>query len=505
MSHTQDAVLADRTPGQALPTTGSGADEQARDRQHDVTLFGLAVTNTSMTQAVDWIVRRAQHRHKTLLNFVNAHCLNTACTHPAYRRVLEQSTRLLPDGSGVSLALRLQGKQLIENLNGTDLFPHLCAAAAQRGLSIYLLGAEPGIAARVGDNMVRRYPQLRIAGCRDGFFGDDQNDAVIDAINRSGADILLVAMGVPRQELWLAQNLDRLQSTVNMGVGGLFDFYSERISRAPLWLRRMGMEWTWRLLQEPGRMWRRYVLGNPVFVLRALHDAATRPRELSRYTGLQRGNLRASARKLQWWVSSQATPIGRRVLDIIGAGLGLLLAGPLMLLVALAIRLESPGPVFFSQQRVGLRGEHFCLWKFRSMYADAETRRAALVSHNEMDGGVLFKIKDDPRITRVGRVIRRFSIDELPQLWNVLRGDMALVGPRPALPDEVAQYRLADRQRLLVRPGITCIWQVSGRSGIPFERQVEMDLEYIHRATLKTDLHLLLKTIPAVISGHGAC
>jgi exopolysaccharide biosynthesis WecB/TagA/CpsF family protein len=440
-----------------------------------------------------------------LLNFVNAHCLNTACTHAAYRRVLEQSTLLLPDGSGVKLAFRLQGRQLIENLNGTDLFPHLCAAAAQHGLSIYLLGAEPGIAARVGDNMVRRYPQLRIAGSRDGFFSDEQNEAVIDEINRSGADILLVAMGVPRQELWLAQHLDRLQSTINMGVGGLFDFYSERISRAPLWLRRMGMEWTWRLLQEPGRMWRRYLLGNPVFVLRALYDAVTRPRELAHYAGLQHGNLRASGRKLRWWLSSRATPVSRRALDILGAGLGLMLAGPLMLLTALAIRLESPGPVFFSQQRVGLRGAQFRLWKFRSMYTDAEARRAALASHNEMDGGVLFKIKDDPRITRVGRLIRRFSIDELPQLWNVLRGDMALVGPRPALPDEVAQYRLTDRQRLLVRPGITCIWQVSGRSSIPFERQVEMDLEYIHKATLTTDLHLLLKTVPTVISGHGAC
>jgi lipopolysaccharide/colanic/teichoic acid biosynthesis glycosyltransferase len=138
------------------------------------------------------------------------------------------------------------------------------------------------------------------------------------------------------------------------------------------------------------------------------------------------------------------------------------------------------------------------------MYSDAEARKAALVRRNEMTGGVLFKIKDDPRITRIGRIIRRFSIDELPQLWNVLRGDMALVGPRPALPDEVAQYSLEARRRLSARPGITCIWQVSGRSNIPFEGQVAMDLEYIHTATLTTDLRLLLKTVPAVISGSGA-
>jgi lipopolysaccharide/colanic/teichoic acid biosynthesis glycosyltransferase len=138
------------------------------------------------------------------------------------------------------------------------------------------------------------------------------------------------------------------------------------------------------------------------------------------------------------------------------------------------------------------------------MYIDAEQRKAALMAQNEMAGGVLFKMRHDPRITRVGRIIRRFSIDELPQLWNVLRGDMSLVGPRPALPQEVAQYRLSDRHRLLASPGITCIWQVSGRSDIPFDRQVELDVEYIHSARLSTDIQLLAKTIPAVISGRGA-
>jgi lipopolysaccharide/colanic/teichoic acid biosynthesis glycosyltransferase len=175
-----------------------------------------------------------------------------------------------------------------------------------------------------------------------------------------------------------------------------------------------------------------------------------------------------------------------------------------MLLAAAAVRLESPGPAFFTQRRVGLNGRPFRLWKFRSMYLDAERRRAALAADNEMAGGVLFKMKRDPRITRVGRFIRRFSIDELPQLWNVLRGDMSLVGPRPALPNEVAEYALAHRGRLLARPGITCTWQVSGRSSIPFEGQVAMDLEYIHRSSLWTDIRLLIKTVPAVLGGNGA-
>ncbi|MFT5173798.1 MAG: exopolysaccharide biosynthesis WecB/TagA/CpsF family protein [Gammaproteobacteria bacterium] len=471
---------------------------------NEVVLFGLDVSNTSMRQAVDWIIQRARQRQKTLLNFVNAHGLNTACRQPIYRRVLQRSDRLLPDGSGVKLALRLQGKVLTENLNGTDLFPHLCCAAAEHGLSIYLLGAGPGVAEQAAANMIRRFPQLRIAGTRDGYFRDEQHAEVIETINASGADVLLVAMGVPRQELWLAQHLDCLQTSINMGVGGLFDFYAERISRAPLWLRRLGMEWTWRLLQEPSRMWRRYVLGNPEFVLRALFDAAhiRRTKDLART--LSQGHIRAFGRRLHWWLSTRATPLSQRLLDITVAGSTLLIAAPLVAMAAIAIRVESPGSVLFSQQRVGLGGTPFRMWKFRSMRNDAEASKSALAQRNEMTGGVLFKLKRDPRITRVGRFIRRFSIDELPQLWNVLRGDMALVGPRPALPGEVAQYSLAARQRLAIRPGLTCIWQVCGRSNIPFEGQVAMDLEYIHKATLTTDLRLLLRTIPAVLSGDGA-
>ncbi len=439
-----------------------------------------------------------------MLNFVNAHCINIALRNNDYRQVLKQSDRLFPDGSGVKLALQWQRKALKANLNGTDLFPHLCEAAARNRLSLYLLGGAPGVAEQVAANMQRRYPQLRIAGTRDGYFSADHTDAVIDDINASGADMLLVAMGVPRQELWLAQHRDRLQTSVNMGVGGLFDFYAERIRRAPAWLRRIGMEWSWRLLQEPARMWRRYILGNPAFMYRAWR-AAVQARKARRGNHiLRQGNLKALLDRLHWSLSTRATPLGKRLLDIVGAGSGLILAAPLMALIALAIRIESPGPVFFCQQRVGLRGTPFRLWKFRSMFSDAEARKHELAGSNEMNGGVLFKIRHDPRITRVGRIIRRLSIDELPQLWNVLRGDMALVGPRPALPGEVAQYSLEARRRLATRPGITCIWQVSGRSNIPFEGQVTMDLEYIQTATLTTDIRLLLKTVPAVIGGSGA-
>jgi exopolysaccharide biosynthesis polyprenyl glycosylphosphotransferase len=195
---------------------------------------------------------------------------------------------------------------------------------------------------------------------------------------------------------------------------------------------------------------------------------------------------------------------GKRALDITLTGLGLLVLTPFFMVVALLVRMDSPGPVLFTQTRIGRNGEPFRCWKFRSMFVDAEQRKSDLLALNEMAGGTTFKMKRDPRITRVGRLIRKASIDELPQLWNVLIGDMSLVGPRPPLPQEVVGYTAHERQRLAVKPGITCIWQVSGRSDIPFQEQVLLDIEYIEKRSFWLDLALLLRTIPAVLLGRGA-
>ena len=196
--------------------------------------------------------------------------------------------------------------------------------------------------------------------------------------------------------------------------------------------------------------------------------------------------------------------VTKRLFDIVISTTALFLLSPLFILVALLIRLDSKGPIFFSQNRMGKQSQKFRFWKFRSMDVDAEKHKATLMKLNKMQGGVLFKMENDPRITRVGRFIRKMSIDELPQLWNVLIGDMSLVGPRPPLPNEVAQYTPYQRRRLGATPGITCIWQVSGRSNIPFEQQVEMDLKYIANQSVWYDMGLLLKTIPAVLKGQGA-
>lgn len=194
----------------------------------------------------------------------------------------------------------------------------------------------------------------------------------------------------------------------------------------------------------------------------------------------------------------------KRALDITAAGTALVLLSPVFAVVALLIKMETPGPVFFKQTRVGLNGRHFTMWKFRSMGVNAEAVKSSLSDQNEMENGVLFKMKNDPRITRVGAFIRKASIDELPQIFNVLNGDMSLVGPRPPVPSEVEQYSMSDLRRLSVVPGITCIWQVSGRSDIPFKQQVELDVKYIETQSFFLDLLLLFKTVPAVLTARGA-
>jgi exopolysaccharide biosynthesis polyprenyl glycosylphosphotransferase len=217
-----------------------------------------------------------------------------------------------------------------------------------------------------------------------------------------------------------------------------------------------------------------------------------------------RQRLRMFGKRAVWIGVVQGSYLLKRLFDILASAVLLVLLLPVFVGVALAIRLESPGAILFRQTRVGRWGKLFTMWKFRSMYADAEARKAALMAQNEMAGGVTFKMKNDPRVTRVGRFIRKTSIDELPQLWNVLLGDMSLVGPRPPVPAEVDEYSLSDRRRLEVIPGITCIWQISGRSEIPFDQQVELDVQYIESQSFWTDLKILLKTVPALLFGTGA-
>ena len=201
--------------------------------------------------------------------------------------------------------------------------------------------------------------------------------------------------------------------------------------------------------------------------------------------------------------ASQGDMISQRFLDVAFSSVALLVLLPFLIVLALVIRIDSPGPVLFTQRRVGKHGEEFAFFKFRSMHANAETRLETVLSTNERSGPV-FKMRHDPRITRVGHWLRHSSADEVPQLLNILRGEMSLVGPRPALPREVALYTAPQRCRLSVTPGLTGLWQVSGRADLSFDESIQLDLDYIARRSFALNCVILLRTVPAVLTGRGA-
>lgn len=196
--------------------------------------------------------------------------------------------------------------------------------------------------------------------------------------------------------------------------------------------------------------------------------------------------------------------VWKRSFDIVVASTLMVLCAPLALTVAYLIKRHDAGPVLYWQTRVGKRGKHFKFPKFRSMVVNADALKQQLARENEDRDNVIFKMKQDPRVTPIGRFIRKYSVDELPQLWCVLKGDMTLVGPRPPLPTEVPKYTADDWRRLDVVPGLTCLWQIKGRSTLPFHQQVALDLEYINRRSVFTDLKILAGTVPAVLSARGA-
>lgn len=233
-----------------------------------VHIAGIRLLNLGMDELVAAIEAAVRQRGCTQIAFVNPACVNIAAVDPRYRAALAHADWVCPDGIGMKIAGRILGRPIRQNLNGTDLFPRLCESLARSGHRLYLLGARPGVAEAAARWAQQQFPRLQIAGTRSGYFGRDEEEAVLAAIRASRADVLLVAMGVPAQDLWLRRHLKKTGAPVGIGVGGLLDFYGGRIPRAPLWLREIGGEWVYRLIQEPRRMWRRYLVGNFTFLWR---------------------------------------------------------------------------------------------------------------------------------------------------------------------------------------------------------------------------------------------
>jgi exopolysaccharide biosynthesis WecB/TagA/CpsF family protein len=494
--------------------TQSGFNHQDRSTNQSesqtVSLLGIQFENIQKNHALNKVAALVEAQKSRCLYFVNAHCLNVAYHDYDYRLALSKADLRLPDGSGISLGCKLNQSSLCQNLNGTDLFPDLCEMFESSNQSIYLLGAEQDTAEKVSQWVKKHYPNLRIAGFHHGHFNQQESTSICEEINRSGADVLFVAMGVPRQEIWLESNKEQLNTQLNIAVGGLFEFYSQNISRAPSWMRHIGVEWMWRLIQEPARMWKRYILGNVLYVFRVWAQIANdRVRSnLSSHLQSERviSKLQRRNKLLSSYISMKRATnnVLKRLMDITLSGAALLFLLPFLPVVAVLIKLDSPGGIFFKQRRAGIYGHPFDMWKFRSMSVNAEASLQDIMHLNEKQDSVMFKVKNDPRITKVGSYLRRFSIDELPQLWNVFIGDMSIVGPRPALYSEIKKYSVSQRERLDSKPGLTSEWAIKGRNNLSFEEQANLDVKYNYRRTFWQDCKLILKTIPIVLTGRGA-
>lgn len=248
------------------------------------TLFGLKINNDTMADAVDWVMSEqssvesiidspAENTEQNLKRcktacFANVNSVNLTVEHPSLSQNINSADRCFADGSGLRLAAKTLGINIKDNVNGTDMLPHLCKAAQAQGISIYLLGAKPGVAIATAKNLRKQYPTLRIAGAEHGYFDRTEDNNVVERINQANAGVLLLAMGSPVQEKWLQDNAPKLTCRTALAVGGLFDFYSGQIPRAPMWMRELGLEWVWRLMQEPKSKFNRYVIGNPLFLIR---------------------------------------------------------------------------------------------------------------------------------------------------------------------------------------------------------------------------------------------
>ncbi len=696
------------------------------DQKHRVDILGIEIDNLSSSELLqrvdDFIADGNPHQ----IVYINIDTANRSVKDPSYRRIVKSADLVYADGMGVVLASRLFSTPLKERVNAGDFLPDMCARAAEKGHRIYLLGGEEGVAEKVKQNLTERYPNLCIVGAQSGYFPDERSESVVREIHEARPDILLVGMGSPKQEKWIHRNLERLGVPVAWGVGALFDYYSGRIRRAPIWMREWGLEWMHRLTKEPRRLWQRYLVGNVVFSLRIalfvltdmlsaafawfgayyfarLYREWLQPTSLNpidsyieaipliivlwvaicAYSGLYRRRRNLSPFEelrsvvittLAYTVCASAVAfllfkqqdLGRSVVLvsaafnffllvltrwayrhthghlireeperhrtlIVGAGptgaairsrmenhpfvdhrivgfvddrlekgsevdglpvlggmgdilglidehevdevffanpdasshdvldlisayrsrpveqdvtfkvasedmfqfiatrvsleevdnfpvvelnvretsafydfvkrlidvvLALFLGAavlPLFPLIIVAIKMESPGPAVFRHKRVGKDGKPFIMYKFRTMHRNVNEYEEAPIQ------------PEDPRIIPlIGSLLRRTSLDELPQLWNVLKGEMSMVGPRPEMPFLVDRYQPWQKMRLSVKPGITGLWQIIGRKDLPLYANLEYDFYYIQNQSVMLDLLILLKTIPSVLFGKGA-
>ncbi len=690
-------------------------------------LLGIDIDSLTAPEFLNRIDRFVESGTPHQISYLNADCLNQCWSNPSYREAVTHSDLVYADGMGVVWASRLFGHPLPERLNANDLLPEFCQRAEEKKHRIFFLGGQDGIAEKSASDLKAKYPGLEIAGCHHGYFTLEEEPEVIEKIRDAKPDILIVGMGAPKQERWIQQHLETLGVPVAWGVGGLLDYSAKGLKRAPVWMRKTGLEWLWRFGLEPKRLWKRYLLGNILFTFRVgflifadaimatlawfaafyirasifpklaflpdflrkdlnpitnyiyalpvivltwlvicasldlyrrqflrttldeftaivkmaflllitsmavafllknldlgravlilssllsffllsssrvlwarlekslFEEGIGRVRSVivgtGKYTKEAIDRLRLDPDKkyeilgifsteptdettvynlpilgtvedLPEWGKNLAVdeiffaaptmekrdllnlvvscgekaPVRqyniltdmfgmitdqtlfnseddipfkvlrqgglspfektcKRILDVGMAGSMLICSLPFFPLICLIIRLSSPGPAVFRHERIGKNGKPFIMYKFRTMYHEVNEYEEAPIK------------KKDPRIIPIGRWLRSTSLDELPQLWNVIKGEMSMVGPRPEMSFIVDLYEPWQRRRLTVLPGITGLWQICGRKDLPLHSNLEYDFYYIQNQSALFDFIILLKTIPVVLFGKGA-
>jgi exopolysaccharide biosynthesis WecB/TagA/CpsF family protein len=457
--------------------------------------FGLEIFNPSPADSLDLIVEKIGEEGGGIYTFLSASPWVYYHQDQRVRMCLEKSTHRFADGIATLIASRLHCGKVPRRITGPD-FTKMGLSQWSGKNMVFIGGSKGGIQKITELFKISSFIHI------DKEFKNLSEDDVIGTIaeirqRMPDFEIIWLGIGCPKQEIF-AYYLSRIlkkellsngswsskESKKNYKIfciGAALDFTSGDKKRAPKIMQKLGLEWAFRFLQEPKRLFNRTVIGNLKFLYLCL-----------RYKLCNCKYLKTNYKT------------HKRILDII-VSIGLLIfLSPLYFMASLAIYLQDRGPIIYKQARVGKGRVPFKFYKFRSMNVGAEELQENLEKYNESEDGIIFKMKKDPRITPIGRFLRRWSIDELPQLFNVLKGQMSLVGPRPPILRETSNFTQDQLRKFEVKPGITGLWQVSGRSLLPFKRQLELDIEYINNQCLILDLEILMKTIPTILSGRGA-
>ena len=483
-------------------------------------ILGVRVDATTYTAATGMIIEWAMRGESRYVIELPVNMVMEAYDCPENRTAVNGADLVTPGGMPIVWSLRRLGFPGQPRVYGPELTLRACEAATHSGIPVGFYGGTEKAVTLLASRMQEKYSGLKVVYiCSPPFraLTAAEKETTIMDIRRSGCRILFVGLGCPKQERWMAAHRGVLP-VIMLGVGAAFDFLSGQKPQAYPWMQRLGLEWAFRLATEPRRLWFRYFYQNPRFValiawqlfraawLAPPQSARTGPANL---TGATQSDTAAGAIRLELLESSLSQKrvqlCLKRVFDQCGAAVALLTLAPALLLIAVLVRSSSRGPVLFRQARVGYRGKEFVMYKFRSMRVEGDPALAAL-QHVAAQQGVLVKVEHDPRVTGVGRVLRATSLDELPQLFNILKGQMSFVGPRPLIAFMLQPCPEFARARSLVRPGITGLWQVRERHNNTSAFSMKAhDLEYVQQFSLRLDMAILFKTARVVVSRQGAC